>query len=83
MTAQRTSPLEVGLTDLSIGEYSVGLAPCRTGEQVLAGYLDLIALVRADYPEEVRDEDLDTLVTHTGMERRFIETRVHLQLSAL
>jgi len=53
-TPNRTA-LEVGLTDLSIGEYSVGLAPARTSEQLVLAYLELISLVRQDHPEYLLD----------------------------
>lgn len=82
MTSPNRTPLEVGLTDLSIGEYSVGLAPSRTSEQLVLAYLELISLVRDDHPEDLRDEDIDTLVKATGLERSFIQNRVTSHLAA-
>lgn len=79
-TPSRT-PLEVGLTDLSIGRYSVGLAPSRTNEQLVQAYLELISLVRQDQPEYLRDEDIDTMVEATHLERSFIENRVTTHLA--
>lgn len=83
-TTERT-PLEVGFTDLSIGSYSVGLAPTRTGEQLIEAYLELIALVRRDRPEYLRDGDIDTLATETRLDRSFIKNRVanHLKSTIL
>ena len=81
-TLNRTS-LEVGLTDLSIGEYSVGLAPSRSSEQVVLGYLELIGLVRHDHPEYLRDNDIDTLVDATKLDRTFITNRVNTHLASL
>jgi hypothetical protein len=82
MTTPNRTPLEVGLTDLSIGEYSVGLAPSRTAEQLVLAYLELISLVRKDHPEYLRDDDLDTLVQATSLERSFIQNRVRSHLAA-
>ena len=80
MTSPRT-PLEVGIMDLSIGSYSVGLAPSRTCEDIVVGYLELLALVRQDYPEYLRDADIDTLVETTHLDRTFILNRVSNHLS--
>ncbi len=82
MTAPTRTPLEVGLTDLSIGEYSVGLAPSRSSEQLVHAYLELISLVRQDHPDYLRDEDIDTLVVASHLERSFIENRVKAHLAA-
>ena len=81
MSTPSRTPLEVGLTDLSIGEYSVGLAPSRTAEQLVLAYLELVSLVRQDHPEYLRDDDLDTLVEATSLERSFIQNRVRSHLS--
>ncbi len=83
MNTPNRTPLEVGLTDLSIGEYSVGLAPARTNEQLVLAYLELITLVRQDHPEYLRDEDIDTLVEATQLERSFITNRVNTHLATL
>lgn len=85
MTSPARTPLEVGLTDLSIGEYSVGLAPSRSSEQLVLAYLELISLVRRDHPEYLRDEDIDTMVEATSLERAFITNRVktHLKSTAV
>ncbi len=83
MNTPNRTPLEVGLTDLSIGEYSVGLAPARTSEQLVLAYLELITLVRQDHPEYLRDEDIDTLVEATQLERSFITNRVNTHLATL
>jgi hypothetical protein len=82
MTAPIRTPLEVGLTDLSIGQYSVGLAPSRTGEQLVQAYLELISLVRHDQPEYLREEDIDTMVEATHLDRTFIQNRVTAYLAA-
>lgn len=82
MTTPNRTNLEVGLTDLSIGEYSVGLAPSRTSEQVVFAYLELISLVRDDHPDYLRDDDIDTLVDATGLEKSFIENRVTAHLAS-
>jgi hypothetical protein len=81
MSTPNRTPLEVGLTDLSIGEYSVGLAPTRTAEQLVLAYLELVSLVRQDHPEYLRDDDLDTLVEATSLERSFIQNRVRSHLA--
>lgn len=81
MTTPDRTPLEVGLTDLSIGEYSVGLAPSRSSEQVVQAYLELVSLVRRDHPEYLRDDDIDTLVTATGLDRTFVQNRVKTHLA--
>lgn len=82
MTTPTRTPLEVGLTDLSIGEYSVGLAPSRSSEQLVEAYLELISLVRNDHPEYLRDEDIDTLVQATHLERSFVTNRVNSHLTS-
>jgi hypothetical protein len=81
MNTPSRTPLEMGLTDLSIGEYSVGLAPARTSEQLVLAYLELVSLVREDHPEYLREEDIDTLVGATGLERSFIQNRVRTHLA--
>lgn len=81
MTTPTRTPLEVGLTDLSIGEYSVGLAPSRSSEQLVEAYLELISLVRSDHPEYFREEDIDTLVHATHLERSFITNRVNSHIA--
>ena len=81
MTTPTRTPLEVGLTDLSIGEYSVGLAPSRSSEQLVEAYLELISLVRNDHPEYLRDDDIDTLVKSTHLERSFVTNRVNSHLA--
>jgi len=81
MTTPARTPLEVGLSDLSVGEYSVGLAPSRSSEQLVEAYLELISLVRSDHPEYFRDDDIDALVAATHLERSFITNRVHAHLS--
>ncbi len=83
MTSPTRTPLEVGLTDLSIGEYSVGLAPGRTSEQLVLAYLELVSLVRQDDPEYLRDEDIDTLVEATHLDRSFVQNRVNTHLSQI
>jgi len=83
MTSPERTPLEVGLTDLSIGEYSVGLAPSRTSEQLVLAYLELITLVRSDDPEYLREADIDTLVEATHLDRAFVQNRVTTHLSTL
>jgi hypothetical protein len=82
MTTPIRTPLEVGLTDLSIGQYSVGLAPSRTSEQLVEAYLELISLVRHDQPEYFREEDIDTMVEATHLDRTFIQNRVNAYLAA-
>ncbi len=81
MTTPTRPPLEVGLTDLSIGEYSVGLAPSRSSEQLVEAYLELISLVRNDHPEYLRDDDIDRLVESTHLERSFVTNRVNSHLA--
>ncbi|MFT7474076.1 MAG: hypothetical protein ACI81L_000992 [Verrucomicrobiales bacterium] len=82
MNTPSRTPLEVGLTDLAIGEYSVGLAPARTSEQLVLAYLELISLVREDHPEYVREEDIDTLVEATSLAPAFIQNRVSTHLAS-
>ncbi|MGI9607532.1 MAG: hypothetical protein ACR2P0_15500 [Acidimicrobiales bacterium] len=82
MTGPRT-PLEIGEMSLAIGEYSVGLPPTRTGEQIVEGYLELITLVRANHPEELRDEDVTILAERTGLEESFLRNRVASHLTSL
>lgn len=81
MTTTTRTPLEVGQTDLSIGRYSVGLAPSRTGEDLVRAYLELISLVRNDDSEYLRQQDIDTLVEATHLDRTFIRNRVTNHLS--
>lgn len=76
------TPLEIGFTDLSIGRHSVGLAPSRTGEQVVEAYLELISLVRKDRPEYLRDEDINVLANETKLDPPFIMNRVRRHLSS-
>lgn len=71
------------MSDLSIGEYSIGLAPARTSEQLLFAYLELISLLRQDHPEYLRIEDIDTLVEATRLDRSFITNRVTTHLRTL
>ena len=82
MTTPDRTPLEVGLTDLSIGEYSVGLAPSRSSEQVVQAYLELVSLMRRDHPEYFRDHDIDTLVNATGLDHTFVHNRVKSHLAS-
>ncbi len=74
-------PLEVGSTDLSIGQYSVGFPPTRTGEQIVEAYLELVTLIRAIGPDDVRVDDFDMLAATTGLDRSFIENRVYAHLA--
>lgn len=83
MTSPIRTPLEVGLTDLSIGEYSVGLAPSRTCEQLVQAYLELVGLVRQDHPEYLREEDIDTIAEATQLDRTFLQNRVRTHLAQL
>ncbi len=83
MTQPTRTPLEVNVMDLSIGQYSVGLAPARTGEELVQAYVELVALVRRDHPEYLRDEDIDILVDETGLDRTFVQNRVQSGQSAL
>ena len=76
-------PLEVSTNALSIGEYSVGLAPARCSEQLVAAYLELISIVRRDHPDYLRDEDVDTLTSATGMERAFVANRVKCHIDGV
>ncbi len=76
MESTTRTALEVGFSDLSIGTYSVGLPPSRTGDQIVEAYLDLITLVRRDRPEYLRDEDFATLAAETNLEQSFIKNRV-------
>lgn len=82
MNSPARTPLEVGFTDLSIGSYSVGLAPTRTGEQLVEAYLQLIALVRRDRPDYLRDGDIDTLAEETKLDHSFIKNRVANHVSS-
>lgn len=82
MSPQRT-PLEVGTTALAIGRYSVGLAPSRTCEQLVGAYLELVAMVRRDYPEYFRDEDFDALAEATTRDASFFRNQVVAQLQAV
>jgi len=75
------TPLDVASTSLSIGAHSVGFPPSRTGEQVVEAYIELIRLIRAIGPEDIRTDDFATLADVTGLERSFIQNRVTSQLS--
>ncbi len=83
MTQPTRTPLEVNLMDLSIGQYSVGLPPSRSGDQLVQAYIELVALVRRDHPEYLRDEDIDVLADETGLDRSFVQNRVASGQSAL
>ncbi len=83
MTSPQRTPLEVGITDLAIGEYSVGLAPSRTSEHLVEAYIELVTLVRRDNPDYLRDEDFETLAGSTGLEAKFLRNRVTSQLQSL
>ena len=76
MTSPERTPLEIGTTDLAIGEYSVGVAPARTCEQLISAYLELVSLVRRDHPEYFRDEDFESLARATTQEASFFRNRV-------
>ena len=80
MANPERTPLEVGTTALAIGEYSVGVAPARTCEQLISAYLELVALVRRDHPEYFRDADFDSLAASTGQEASFFRNSVLAQL---
>ena len=80
---QLRTPLEIGFSDLSIGGCSVGLAPTRTCEQLVEAYLELIALVRRDTPESLRDEDITVLVAECNMDPEFLRNRVVSHLASL
>lgn len=80
MDTTRTA-LEVGFSDLSIGSYSVGLPPSRTGEQIIAAYIDLVTLVRRDKPKYLRDEDFIVLSNETNLDCAFIKNRVKTHLA--
>jgi len=75
--------LEVSEYSLAVGPHSVGIPFTRTGDQVVEAYLELITLVRAQRPTELRGEDIDVLESETGFERAFIENRVNAHLEAL
>ena len=81
MNTART-PLEVGMSDLAIGKYSVGLAPSRTAEHLVEAFLDLIGLVRQDDPEFLRDEDIVMMADATGIDAQFLRNRVNNHLAA-
>ncbi len=83
MASPQRTPLEVGVADLSIGEYSVGLAPSRTSEHLVEAYIELVTLVRRDNPEYLRDEDFEILSGSTGLEAKFLRNRVTSQLQSL
>lgn len=76
-------PLEIGFSDISIGGYSVGIAPTRTCEQIVEAYLTLITLVRRDIPDYLRDEDIVTLAAETQFDVGVLRNRVTKHLSAL
>jgi len=48
---------------------------------VVEAYIELIRLIRAIGPEDVRTDDFTTLADVTGLERSFIRNRVTSQLS--
>jgi hypothetical protein len=54
----------------------------RTSEQVIEAYLELIGMLRADRPEDLRAADIDVLVNETGLERSFITNRVASQMAS-
>ena len=83
MDQTERTPLEIGFTDLSIGGYSVGLAPTRTSEQVVEAYLELVTLVRRDRPNYIRDEDIVTLAAETHLDLGFLRNRVKKHLASL
>ena len=80
MTSPQRIPLEVGTTALAIGEYSVGLAPSRSCDQLVSAYLELVGLVRADHPEYFRDEDFDALANATTRDASYFRNQVVSQL---
>ncbi len=80
MTSPQRTHLEVGTTALAIGEYSVGLAPSRTCEQLVSAYLELVTMVRRDHPEYFREEDFDALATATTRDADFFHNQVLSQL---
>ena len=81
-TTTRT-PLEMGYSDLSMGGYSVGLAPTRTCEQLVEAYLELVTLVRRDRPEYIRDEDIVALAGVTKFDIEYLRNRVEQHLASL
>jgi len=82
MSSPERTPLEVGSSDLAIGEYSVGLAPTRTCDQLVIAYLELVALVRRDHPDYLRDADFQALADATTQEPAFFRNRVLAELHA-
>lgn len=76
MASPERIPLQVGSTDLSIGAYSVGVAPARTCEELVAAYIELVFLVRQDFPEYFRDEDFDALASATAQDVSYFRNRV-------
>ncbi len=81
MSSPQRTPLEVGTTALAIGEYSVGLAPSRTCDQLVAAYLELVGMVRNDYPEYFREEDFDALARATAHDSSFFRNQVVSRLA--
>ena len=81
MSPDRT-PLEVGTTALAIGEYSIGLAPSRTCEQLVAAYLELVGIVRRDHPEYFREQDFDALASATAKDAPYFRNQVVSQLQS-
>lgn len=83
MTSQQRTPLELGMVDLSIGQYSVGLAPSRTNQQLVEAYLELISLVRRSQPEYLRENDFEILSAATGLDPSYFRNRVESHLRTL
>ena len=79
MISPERTPLEVGTTALAIGEYSVGLAPSRTCEQLVAAYLELVSMVRRDHPEYFREGDFAALAAGTARDSSFFRNRAVAQ----
>ncbi len=82
MDSEDRTPLEVGPCALCVGRVSVGFPMSRTSEQVIEAYLELIGMLRADRPEDLRAADIDVLVNETGLERSFITNRVASQMAS-
>ena len=82
MTGEPRISLEVGSTDLSIGQHSVGFPPTRTGEQVIEAYLELMTLIRAMGPDDVRMDDVCVLARTTGLDESVVLNRVITHLAA-
>lgn len=75
MTNPERIPLQVGTTDLAIGEYSVGVPPARTCDELVEAYIELVYLVRRDYPEYFREEDFVALAEATTQECSYFRNR--------